>query len=416
MAEWSTWADNAREISEEAPQMSGRVHVLGLGNVGTFIAHSLASRQSPPPISLLLHNTDLLREFRRKKYSLAINHQGMDEVKGGFDVEVLSHSEWYKVDTTQVKSKDRKRKIPEEEDQFESAVDEEDIDCLIVCTKANVTEKAIQTLKHRLTSNSTICLVQSGMGLISRLNETVFPDSNNRPHYIESAFSHYLSRQHPFHIAHNSPGTLVLSPAVTEKTPLIEAEKDTHWVPSTKHLLRLLTLTPQLVATVETPAGLLQHRLEKQVVNCIIGPLTAINDCKNGELLYIFSATRLMRLLLFEISSVICSLPELQGIPGIQSRFSPERLRRMVTYTMSKTANNTSSMLQDVKDRKVTEVEYFNGWIVRRGEELGLKCVLNYMVKHMVHTKLVVNMRRDNSAVPLDLENVIITGDPQIDD
>lgn len=396
--------------------MSRRVHIVGLGNVGTFVAHSLASRQSPPPISLLLHNTELLRELRRKKYSLAINHQGLDEVKGGFDVEVLSQSEWYKVDTTQVKSKDDQRRITEEEDQFESAIEDESIDCLIVCTKVNVTEKAIEALKHRLTSNSTICLIQSGMGLISRLNETVFPDPNNRPHYIESSFSHYLSRQHPFHIAHNSPGTLLLSPAVTEKSPLIEAEKDTHWAPSTKYLLRLLTLTPQLVATVETPSGLLMHRLEKHVINCIIGPLTAINDCRNGELLYIFSATRLMRMLLFEMSSVICALPELRGIPGIQSRFSPERLRRLTVHAMVKTAQNTSSMLQDVHDNKVTEVEYFNGWIVRRGEELGLKCVLNYMIKHLVHTRLVINMRRDNSAIPIDFDNVIVTGDPQIDD
>lgn len=397
--------------------MSGRVHVLGLGNVGTFIAHSLASRQSPPPITLLFHNTQFLTEFRRKKYSLAINHHGMDDVKGGFDVEVHSLSEWFKVNTEENQNRARgKYAKSEEEDYFENTADHEDIDCLIVCTKANVTEKAIQTISHRLTSKSTICLIQSGMGLIDRLNETVFPDPDNRPNYIESAFSHYLVRQHPFHIAHKSPGTLILSPAVTDRTPLIAAEEDTHWAPSTKHLLRLLTLTPQLVATVDTPAGLLQHRLEKQVANCIIGPLTAINDCKNGELLYIMSATRLMRLLLFEISSVICALPELQGIPGIHSRYSPERLRRMVAHNLSKTANNTSSMLQDIRDRKVTEIEYFNGWIVRRGEELGLKCVLNYMIKQLVITRLAITFRRNNSAVPLDLDNVIVTGDPQVDD
>lgn len=393
-------------MPEKGPQMSGRVHILGLGNVGTFIAHSLASRQNSPPITLLLHSTDLLREFRRKKFSLAVNHRGMDEVKSGFDAEVYSHSEWHKVA--------QKYPIEEQEDFLGNTI--EDIDCLIVCSKANVTEKAIETLKHRLTPNSTICLVQSGMGIVERLNERVFPRLNDRPQYIESYFSHYLQRQHPFHVAHTSPGTFILSPAVTAQTPLVEAKKDTHWIPSTKYLLRLLTLTPQLVATVETPAGLLQYRLEKQVINCIIGPLTAINDCTNGELLYVFSATRLMRLLLFEISSVICALPELQGIPGIQSRYSPERLRRVVTHAISKTAPNTSSMLQDMRDLKITEIEYFNGWIVRRGEELGLKCVLNYMVKHMVQTKLVIQMRRENSAVPLDLENVIVTGDPRIDD
>jgi 2-dehydropantoate 2-reductase len=340
----------------------------------------------------------------------------MDEVQSGFDAEVYSHSEWHKVDTAQFRNPDRQRypEEAEEDDFMESTI--EDIDCLIVCSKANVCEKAIETLKHRLTPNSTICLVQNGMGVIEKLNERLFPRLNDRPQYIETSFSHYLLKQHPFHIAHITPGTFILSPAVTDRTPLVEAERDTHWIPSTKYLLRLLTLTPQLVATVETPAGLLQYRLERQVINCIIGPLTAINDCANGELLYVYSATRLMRLLLFEISSVICALPELQGIPGIQSRYSPERLRRTVVHAISKTAPNTSSMLQDVRDLKITEIEYFNGWIVRRGEELGLKCVLNYMVKHMVQTKLVISMRRENSAVPLDLENVIVTGDPRIDD
>jgi len=396
--------------------MSGRVHVVGLGNVGTFIAHSLASRQSPPPITLLLHNPQVLADFRRKKYALAMNHNGMDDVKGGFDVEVRSDSQWHKVDTRDVKEKARGEHADDEEYLFGDRTDDEDIDCLIVCTRANHAEKTLKTLSHRLTSDSTICLVQGGMGVIDKLNESVFPDPNNRPHYVESVFSHFLQRQYHFHIAHRSPGTLTLCPAVTDRTPLIEAEKDTHWAPSTKHLLRLLTLTPQLVATVASPATLLQLQLEKLVVNCIIGPLTAINDCKNGELLYIFSATRLMRLLLFEISGVICSLPELQGVPGIESRFSPERLRRLVTHTMSKTADNTSAMLQNIRDHKSTEIEFFNGWIVRRGEELGLKCVLNYMIKHLVHTRLSVAVRRNESAVPLDLENIIVTGDSEVDD
>jgi 2-dehydropantoate 2-reductase len=145
------------------------------------------------------------------------------------------------------------------------------------------------------------------------------------------------------------------------------------------------------------------HQLEKLAMNSIINPLTVLMDCHNGELLYNFSVTRLMRLLLFEISGVICSLPELQGIPGIESRFSPERLRGMATQLLQKTAKNTSSMLQDVRGRRSTEIEYLNGYIVRRGEELGIKCVVNYTIKHLVLAKQLDLRQRESHAIPVDV-------------
>ena len=164
----------------------------------------------------------------------------------------------------------------------------------------------------------------------------------------------------------------------------------------------------------DTPAGLLQYQLEKLAVNCVINPLTALSDCTNGEILYSFSFTRVMRLLLFEISAVICALPELQGIPGIEDRFSPERLRRLVVNIASNTAKNHSSMQQDINQRRLTEIEYFNGWIVRRGEELGIKCALNYMIKHLVAAKAATHRSREAGAIPLDLDNVISTNEPPV--
>lgn len=407
------------EISGETkqPQLSGRVHIIGLGNAGTFIAHSLASRQNPPPITLLMHHPSFYEAFRRKKHSLAINHNGLDDIKTGFDVEVFSNGEWWNTRKDQGNKVGGKLSV-RDADGYTSASSEDDdhIECLIACSKANITEKALSTLSHRLTPDSTVCLVQNGMGLIDRLNETVFPDPENRPHYIQGVMSHGLVKKHDFQIAHNGLGSTMLTPAVTSKTPLIEAENDTHWPPTTKYLLRLMTLTPALIATTATPADILQHQLERLAVHCIINPLTALNDCKNGELLYIFSATRLMRLLLFEISSVICALPELQGVPGIEARFAPERLRRMVANAAALSANNTSSMLQDVRERRTSEIEYMNGWIVRRGEELGIKCVLNYMIKLLIYTKLDVVQRREASAVPIDFDNVTLTGDYGKDD
>jgi 2-dehydropantoate 2-reductase len=355
-----------------------------------------------------LHNDYLYQAFVRKRGQISVSTHGLDDVRTGFDVETVDEEgRWYTMPP-----------VDNRPSPFNSTSqpppDNGPIECLIICTKAHHTELAIKDISHRLTKDSTICLVHNGMGVLESINQNVFPDPNNRPHYIQTVFSHGLGRNDSFKISHLGVGTTILSPVGDSSIPPTTPEADHTWAPSTKYLLRLLTLTPPLVAVAETPAGLLQYQLEKLAVNCVINPLTALSDCTNGEILYSFSFTRVMRLLLFEISAVICALPELQGIPGIEDRFSPERLRRLVVNVASNTAKNHSSMQQDINQRRLTEIEYFNGWIVRRGEELGIKCALNYMIKHLVAAKAATHRSREAGAIPLDLDNVISTNEPPI--
>ncbi|KKK14340.1 hypothetical protein P175DRAFT_0434116 [Aspergillus ochraceoroseus IBT 24754] len=407
---------DADEASREARghRLSGRIHILGLGNVGTFVAHSLASRPSPPPITLLLHNPDVYASWLAKKKCLSINSNGLDDIKTGFDVNVLHDKTWHsfpywnKEDGTPIEDQQISDETLDEtvEDSLaHSAEDDEQIECLIVSVKAPVTAMALESVSHRLTPDSTVLFLQNGMGTIDEVNEKVFPDPHQRPHYMFGIVSHGLARRKdPFQVSHTGVGTTILGPVLPHSTgSLTTSENEVDWPPSTKYLLRTLTLTPPLVAVAETPSSLMLYQLEKLAMNSVINPLTALMDCENGELLYNYSFTRIMRLLLFEISSVVCSLPELQGIPGIESRFSPERLRWMVTQLANKTAKNHSSMLQDVRARKTTEIEYLNGYIVRRGEELGIKCVVNYMIKHLVLAKQQRSKQRESGAIPVDI-------------
>jgi 2-dehydropantoate 2-reductase len=128
-------------------------------------------------------------------------------------------------------------------------------------------------------------------------------------------------------------------------------------------------------------------QLEKLAVNCIINPLTVLLDARNGSILYNYALTRTIRLLLSEISLVMRSLPELQYIPNVSSRFDPGRLETIVVSVAQKTKDNISSMLADARAGRQTEIDYINGWIVKRGEELGLRCVMNYLMVNLVKGK-----------------------------
>lgn len=283
---------------------------------------------------------------------------------------------------------DKERETMASEQTRTPNVQEEIIYHLIVSVKAPQTVKAIKAVAHRLTQNSSILFLQNGMGMVDEVNEQLFPDEKYRPAYIVGVVSHGLYAKRPFSVVHTGEGTIALS--VLPRMPMgqpTQLEALNQLSHSARYLMRTMTRTAVFVAVGFSPTDLLQQQLDKLAVNCIINPLTAVLDCKNGALLYNFYFTRVVRLLLAEISIVIKSLPELKNVPNVNMRFDTLRLERLVSSIANTTAENYSSMVQDFRSGRATEIDYLNGYIVKRGEEMGIHCVMNYMLMHMVKGK-----------------------------
>lgn len=162
-----------------------------------------------------------------------------------------------------------------------------------------------------------------------------------------------------------------------------------------EYLLRCLSAAPILSASVVRPANLLQVQLEKLAINAVINPLTVIFDCLNGELFNRLPIRALIRGLLAEISSVLRSIiaPSTTALvdnPAADARFSPKGLEKTVEDAALKTAQNISSMRQDVRAGRMTEIDYINGYIVKRGTEQGIDCRLNRALVQMVQDKHVI--------------------------
>lgn len=304
---------------------------------------------------------------------------------------------------------------------------------LIVTVKGPATVMALQSVKHRVSADTTICLMQNGMGQVEELNREVFTDPETRPTYMLGVISHgvYLSRKFAAH--HAGMGSTAIgvvrdldkfplppkSPphSLTEadKTRMYPRDKDLYANITSRYLLRTLTRSPILVCAAFPYLDLVQLQLEKLAVNCIINPVTALMNLPNGSLLGNGSLAKVSRLLIAEISAVIRSLPELEGIPNVRIRFSPERIETLYLGITQKTAQNSSSMREDVRNGKDTEVDYINGYIVRRGEEKGLKCVLNFMLQQLVKGKSWNAINSAEKAIPYGVNEVGVseaTGDP----
>jgi 2-dehydropantoate 2-reductase len=407
---------------------SRRVHLMGMGSIGTFLAHTLMCLPNPPPISLMFHRDEMYDDFQKgSRIVRVINKRSQtNDERSGYDVDLAEYDrERGSVFWRHISDKPWKKEAttpPGPEEILPSG--EVRIYTLVVTVKGPATVIALRSVKHRISAGTTICLMQNGMGQVEELNREVFTDPDTRPTYMLGVLSHgvYLSR--PFAAVHagigstaigivrdldkfplppKSPSTLVSDAGRKRMYPI---DKDLYANITSRYLLRTLTRSPILVCAAFPYLDLLQLQLEKLAINCIMNPITALLNIPNGSLLGNGSLSRASRLLIAEISAVIRGLPELEGIPNVRMRFSPERLETLVIGVTKKTALNSSSMREDIRKGKDTEIDYINGYIVRRGEEQGLKCVLNYMLQQLVRGKSWDNVNAEGQALPYGATDV----------
>ena len=94
----------------------------------------------------------------------------------------------------------------------------------------------------------------------------------------------------------------------------------------------------------------------KLAINCAINPLTALHNCKNGELAQPEFAPELAG-----ICKEVALVMSAEGYPVTASE-----LRQQVDVVVNATAGNFSSMNQDVCHQRQTEIDYISGYLIAR--------------------------------------------------
>ena len=232
-------------------------------------------------------------------------------------------------------------------------------------------------------------------GTIEEVTDVLFASPSARPHFLTGIVSHGVYKIGPFSVVHAGMGNIILGAVHSIHGPEDASAGTCKMVESSKYLLDCLSAAPVLSASVASPAILLQVQLEKLAINAVINPLTVIFDCLNGELFTRPPIRALIRSLLAEISFVLQSIIASPSMamadnPAIEARFSLEELEKTVENAAVKTAQNSSSMRQDVRAGRLTEIDYINGYIVKRGTEQGIDCRRNRALVQMVQDKRVI--------------------------
>lgn len=363
------------------------------------------------------------------------------------------------------------------------------IDSLVVTTKCDATLTAMRALADRIHPWSTIVLLQNGMGVLDLLNEQIFRDPEKRPNFILASTTHGCWRKAPLHTVHASNGSLHFSVVPSPRSgqqgfenhrvlhrdalpPLppipsgmfaprktigkgwdrfapdsetaarsVDAPTDPN-TPS--DLLSIMSIpdTPSLRTLRATVAALLSlpldvhwepvaelqiRMLRKMVTNACINPLTALADCKNGELFGNPAAMDVMWNVCAEAGLILETLvrDHLQGLDLDQERqqsrtasMSNQRRRMPALSTTDllvssqdgsstlnpsltakslfqevqrvarMTAANWSSMHSDLKSRRgSTEIDFINGYMSALGRGLNINTPANDLLTSLIKLK-----------------------------
>tara|TARA_B110000091_G_C13706112_1_gene428421 strand:- start:17 stop:928 length:912 start_codon:yes stop_codon:yes gene_type:complete len=116
---------------------------------------------------------------------------------------------------------------------------------------------------------------------------------------------------------------------------------------------------------------------KKLAINAVINPLTAIHNIKNGELADAKYNTQISNIC-FEISMIMSALDY-----SIKSTDLFENVQQVITAT----ANNYSSMHQDLKSKRPTEIEFINGYVISKATELNIEVPHNQRLLEQIRQR-----------------------------
>ncbi len=210
---------------------------------------------------------------------------------------------------------------------------------LLVTTKAYQVAAALTPLIGRLPAEVPILLLHNGMGTESWVREH-FPAHP----LLLGITSNGALRPGPTHFRHTGPGETWLGAA----NPAGEACRG---------------LASELAAALPHAGwsdDIRARQWTKLVINAVINPLTALEDVPNGALL---AEPQRVRALCAELLPLL----ERQGLTQpldywVQNVLTVARL----------TAGNASSMREDLRHHRQTEIDYMNGFLLREAARLGV--------------------------------------------
>jgi 2-dehydropantoate 2-reductase len=232
------------------------------------------------------------------------------------------------------------------------------VDLVVIFVKSTATSDAANVAVRLLNPDTAVLTLQNGYGNAEQLAAVV-----GKERVVAGTTAQGATLLGPGRIMHAGRG----------ETHIGEYEGRTK--ERTHMIARILSRAGIQTFVDENVASLIWGKL---LINVGINAITALTGLKNGEILDHAETLELMKMAVAEAEAVA-------GAAGISLPY-PAPLQKVMDVARA-TAENRSSMLQDVTNRRLTEIEAINGAIVREGRRLGIATPVNQALVLLVKMK-----------------------------
>jgi 2-dehydropantoate 2-reductase len=226
-------------------------------------------------------------------------------------------------------------------------------DLVLVTTKVWQVASALSPIIPHLTPETMVMLMHNGMGAIDELGESVtrFP-------LLMATTTHGAYKSTATHVLHTGHGKTQIG-AVNAKGQQCEFIADVF-----HHAL---------------PEVCWNHHIKtalwaKLSINCVINPLTAIEQCNNGALRDPHFIPIIKRLI-----DEIVLITNAEGLD-----FNPDNLHKQIDQVIVATSDNYSSMQQDIFFQRKTEIDYITGYLLNCARKHHISVPENSRLYHRI--------------------------------
>lgn len=222
-------------------------------------------------------------------------------------------------------------------------------DLVLFCVKSTDTESAGTQIKPYLCASTLVLCLQNGVDNADRLR-TVLP-----PHQVAAVVVYVATEMAgPGHVRHHGRGELVIEPAAGSAAAaqaLIAAGVPTEISDNVRGAL-----------------------WAKLIINCAYNAVSAIAQRPYGENVQGEGIREVMR----DVVDECLAVAKADGVPV------PGDLHTIVSKLADSMPLQFSSTAQDLARGKRTEIDYLNGFVVKRGEALGIATPVNRVLWALV--------------------------------
>ena len=226
-----------------------------------------------------------------------------------------------------------------------------DSELLLVTLKAWQVSESVKNMQSVLPAHCPVLLLHNGMGTLDELK--------GLPQPLLRGVTTHAARRDGTVIVHVASGITHIGPVTAAGADMSELAEVLH----------------RALPDVAWHNNVASAAWQKLAVNCVINPLTVFYDCTNGELAE-------HRPEIEALSNEVAAVMEREG-----QHTSREWLIDYVLEVIRSTAGNTSSMLQDIRAQRRTEIDYINGYVIRRARAQGITTPENSRLYEFIKRK-----------------------------